>query len=293
MENLRKEDLKKFITDYFSLINLLFNDPDNRTVKKNSSERKIKLENFYKDFLDFIENNLEEKYAQDYLKKLELFKNRTNTWLSTFREPALRMLLMSSNESYENPKFNMLWQTVDDTSYFFEEELNRLFQNKVKFKPNNSEFLDGGKLLLKKAFIVHGHDVAAQQETARFLEQIGFEAIILSEQPNKGMTIIEKLEHYIDTNGFGVVLYTPDDEGSAKEAVNYKPRARQNVVFEHGWLIGAVGRNRVVQVVTDHNIELPNDISGVVYLSEKSWKLDFLHEIAAMGYEVDFNLLRK
>jgi len=147
--------------------------------------------------------------------------------------------------------------------------------------------------LLKKAFIVHGHDVATQQKTARFLEQIGFEAIILSEKPSKGMTIIEKLEHYIDADGFGVVLYTPDDEGSAKNVKDYKPRARQNVVFEHGWLIGALGRKKVIQLVTDHTIELPNDISGVVYLSDKGWELDFMNEIHAMGYDVDFNLLRK
>lgn len=147
--------------------------------------------------------------------------------------------------------------------------------------------------LQKKAFIVHGHDVATQQKTARFLEQIGFEAIILSEKPSKGMTIIEKLEHYIDTDGFGVVLYTPDDEGSVKDIKDYKPRARQNVVFEHGWLIGALGRKKVIQVVTDHTIELPNDISGVVYLSDKGWELDFMNEIHAMGYDVDYNLLRK
>lgn len=147
--------------------------------------------------------------------------------------------------------------------------------------------------LLKKAFIVHGHDIATQQKTARFLEKIGFEAIILSEKPSKGMTIIEKLEHYIDAEGFGVVLYTPDDEGSVKDKKDYKPRARQNVVFEHGWLIGALGRNKVIQVVTDHSIELPNDISGVVYLSDKGWEIAFIDEISAMGYDIDYNLLKR
>lgn len=158
---------------------------------------------------------------------------------------------------------------------------------------SKSENVEVPKTLIKRAFIVHGHDVATQQKTARFLEQIGFEAIILSEKPSKGMTIIEKLEHYIDAEGFGVVLYTPDDEGSVKDKKDYKPRARQNVVFEHGWLIGALGRNKVIQVVTDHTIELPNDISGVVYLSDKGWELDFMNEIHAMGYDVDYNLLRK
>jgi predicted nucleotide-binding protein len=102
---------------------------------------------------------------------------------------------------------------------------------------------------LKKAFIVHGHDIATQQKTARFLEKIGFETIILSEKPSKGMTIIEKLEYYIDVEGFGVVLYTPDDEGSVKDKKDYKPRARQNVVFEHGWLIGALGVKKLFKLL--------------------------------------------
>jgi hypothetical protein len=34
-----------------------------------------------------------------------------------------------------------------------------------------------------KVFVVHGHDEAALQAVARFLEQLGLEAIILREQP--------------------------------------------------------------------------------------------------------------
>ena len=33
-----------------------------------------------------------------------------------------------------------------------------------------------------KVFIVHGHDTAAKAETARFVENLGFKAIILHEQ---------------------------------------------------------------------------------------------------------------
>ncbi len=46
----------------------------------------------------------------------------------------------------------------------------------------------------RKVFVVHGHDEGAREAVARFLEQIGFEAIILHEQANQGRTIIEKVE---------------------------------------------------------------------------------------------------
>ncbi|MGR2919984.1 TIR domain-containing protein [Acinetobacter sp. 1125_18A] len=145
--------------------------------------------------------------------------------------------------------------------------------------------------LLRKVFIVHGHDDTAKLGTARLLEKLGFEAIILHEQASKGKTIIEKLEEYTDV-GFGIILYTPDDVGETKTKKNdLRPRARQNVVFEHGLLIGKLGRERVFPLVTDNSIELPNDISGVVYMSERNWEIDLAKEIRMLGYEIDINKL--
>lgn len=147
--------------------------------------------------------------------------------------------------------------------------------------------------LLRKAFIVHGHDNATKERTARFLEKLSFEAVILHEQASGGKTIIEKLEHFTDV-GFAIVLYTPDDQGASNADVaagKLKPRGRQNVVFEHGLLIGKLTRAKVFPLVTDSKIELPNDISGVVYLSDRNWELDLAKEIRAAGFEVDLNKL--
>ncbi|QTP59200.1 nucleotide-binding protein [Billgrantia antri] len=144
-----------------------------------------------------------------------------------------------------------------------------------------------------KVFIVHGHDGNAKERTARFIEKLGFEAIILHEQASRSMTIIEKIESYANDVGFGIVLYTPDDMGNIKEEAEkgeLKYRARQNVVFEHGFLIGKLGRENVTPLV-EGAIELPNDISGIVYINDKDWKLDIAKEMKAAGYEIDFNKL--
>lgn len=144
-----------------------------------------------------------------------------------------------------------------------------------------------------RVFIVHGHDDAAKIKTARFVEQLDYKAIILHEQASSGRTIIEKIEQHTDV-GFAVVLYTPDDVGNSKgEAGNLQLRARQNVVFEHGFLIAKLGRDRVVALV-DGALELPNDISGVVYIKmdeANAWHLQLTKEMKQAGFDIDMNKL--
>ncbi|KGK03100.1 MULTISPECIES: TIR domain-containing protein [unclassified Pseudoalteromonas] len=142
-----------------------------------------------------------------------------------------------------------------------------------------------------KVFIVHGHDETAQSKAARFVEKLGLEAIILHEKASSGRTIIEKIVHYSDV-GFAIVLYTPDDLGNVKsKPEELNGRARQNVVFEHGYLIGKLGRENVAALV-EASIELPNDISGVVYINideASAWHLQLAKEMKQSGYKIDMN----
>ena len=139
----------------------------------------------------------------------------------------------------------------------------------------------------KQIFIVHGHDDKLKLEVARFIEKLGLEAIILSEQANKGKTIIEKIEENTDV-GYGIVLYTPCDKGGTADTPyeDMKLRARQNVIFEHGYLIGKLGRERVCALV-DGNIEYPSDINGVVYISyQDQWQHKISEELKSIGYKI-------
>ena len=139
----------------------------------------------------------------------------------------------------------------------------------------------------RKVFVVHGHDEAAREAVARFLEQTNFEPVILHEQP-KGQTIIEKIEEHGDV-GFAVVLLTEDDLGG-KDARHLAPRARQNVIFELGYFIARLGRKRVAALKQD-SVEVPSDFSGVVYLTYDSRKpeRDLAQELKAAGFEIDWN----
>jgi len=63
---------------------------------------------------------------------------------------------------------------------------------------------------------------------------------------------------------------------------------RQNVVFEHGYLIAKLGRERVVPLVSGR-VELPSDISGIVYVDDTNWQIEIAKEMKSVGYSVDFN----
>ena len=140
-----------------------------------------------------------------------------------------------------------------------------------------------------KLFIVHGHDDELKQAVARIIEKQGIEAIILSEQANKGRTIIEKFEDYSDVGG-AICLFTADDYGRAKADKTDNTRARQNVVLETGYFMGKLGRDHVV-LLADKGIEMPSDLSGVVYTETGKWEIDLLKELKEMGYTIDFNKL--
>jgi predicted nucleotide-binding protein len=153
----------------------------------------------------------------------------------------------------------------------------------------NMDFVQASTPLSSKIFIVHGHDDAARQSVARFIESMGFEAIILSEQASQGRTIIEKIEAHRDV-GFAVVLLTPDDVGG-KDSDSLRQRARQNVLLELGYFIGVLGRERVCTLAKG-DLEIPTDFAGVVWEAlddGEGWKTGLARELKAAGYLVDWN----
>lgn len=146
----------------------------------------------------------------------------------------------------------------------------------------------------ERIFIVHGHDDARKFQLARFLRDLtGHEPVILHEQANRGSVLIEKLENSAATTGFAVVLLTGDDVGRVKTETTDKPRGRQNVVFELGFFIGALGRSKVA-VLKEPDVEEPGDVTGLVYTpldTAGAWKSALATEIQAAGIPVEWSAL--
>ncbi|SDH83425.1 TIR domain-containing protein [Mucilaginibacter gossypii] len=218
-------------------------------------------------------------------------------------------------QSFDNPQ-NEYRKSYADAGYTFIGQMGDVpgnpiltLKNLINYKLTNLKDLKDKSELIKSeinttssqqinalskthVFIVHGRDEIAKLQAARLIEKLGFTPIILHEQSSAGKTIIEKIESYSNV-GFGIVLYTACDMGAVQgEEANLKSRARQNVVFEHGFLIGKIGRKNVCALVKG-DIETPNDISGVVYIDMNNarWEVDVAKELKESGYNVDMNKL--
>ena len=148
--------------------------------------------------------------------------------------------------------------------------------------------LNRDTLTSRRIFIVHGRNVAFTQETARFLERLDLEPIILAEQASAGQTIIEKIEAHADVS-FAIVLLTGDDKGALKEARQLKPRARQNVILELGYFMAKLGRRRVCPLY-EPEVEIPSDYYGIGYIeldASGAWKTKLVRELQEAGLEID------
>lgn len=175
---------------------------------------------------------------------------------------------------------------------FFDESFSKDITEEM-LKKYNSDFqtnksIEKNIFLNKKIFIVHGRDNEFKLEVTRFIEKLNLIPVILHEQDNGGDTLIEKIERCSQEINFAVILYTACDKGSKKEEENYNFRARQNVVFEHGYFIAKYGRKNVAAILKE-NIEIPSDISGIVYINYDNWRLDLAKELKTAGFEVDLN----
>jgi predicted nucleotide-binding protein len=142
-------------------------------------------------------------------------------------------------------------------------------------------------------FVVHGHDGETKVTVARFLSRLlGREPVILHEQPDRGRTIIEKFEEHAERAGCAIVLLTGDDTGGPPSGPQQR-RARQNVVFELGFFVGTLGRDRVI-ILYEPQVELPSDLNGVLYIKlddHGMWRNAVARELQAVGLQVELTAL--
>ena len=245
-----------------------------------------------KSIIDEIDVLIEKRVTSDS-PEFEAWKTKAQRFLiKQFGENSLEYRKLS------NTHFSLMVYTLSTTHAEFVRACKEgLLSTKAVFQTyleemSNDNIIEEQTIVnadYSKIFIVHGHDGELKQAVARIIERQGIEAIILSEQANKGRTIIEKFEDYSDVSG-AICLFTSDDYGRAKADKTDNARARQNVVLETGYFMGKLGRDHVV-LLADKGIEMPSDLSGVVYTDTARWEIDLLKELKAIGYNVDFNKL--
>jgi len=114
----------------------------------------------------------------------------------------------------------------------------------------------------KAVFIVHGHDELNTLKLEKLLKDYWhLEPIVLSSEPGKGRTLIEKFEQEASRATYAIVLYTPDDLIETSE-INYT-QARPNVIFELGWFYSRLGREKVC-ILFKKGTKIHSDLDGIM-----------------------------
>jgi len=198
--------------------------------------------------------------------------------------------------SFPNTRSKAFNKLEDVTNRFIKYPLGGLKMNQSVVKSTAS------KTALRKVFIVHGRDDALIHEVQNFLYSLSLKGIVLNQELNYGRTIIQKLlDLALDPEvGFAIVLYTPDDLGQISQELEktseMTARARQNVIFEHGLLVGRLGMDKGIALKkSNQSLEMPNDLSGVIYEqydSSGTWKYKIAKEMKAQGYDIDLSDIR-
>lgn len=236
----------------------------NRLEKFVQEAREFEKKNITASNPDFIAWNnslirfLEKKYGENSTTTLN-FKDRTYS-LSAFA-------IGTPEKNFIEVFKRDMAITTKELEKLLEEALEE-DDDKIENKHNVSS---------KKVFIVHGRDDSKKYEISGFLYEQGLEPIILHEQVNNGQTIIEKIEKNSDV-ACAIILLTPDDEGRLRDSdSSLKTRARQNVIFEAGFFMGKLGRNRTIMLSGVE--EKMSDIDGIVYIDINNYKSALLKEL--------------
>lgn len=133
-----------------------------------------------------------------------------------------------------------------------------------------------------KIFISHGHGDLAKHKLKDFVrDRLHKEAVVLADQPDLGLTIVEKLEHYVRECQFALILLTGDDETASGGL-----RARQNVIHELGYFHGVLGRKRVL-LLKEAGVELFSNISGLIYKEFPTGSIELAFEDIRLAIESD------
>lgn len=183
---------------------------------------------------------------------------------------------------------------IDDHTKAIKEKLHRLDSLldrldliSISLVQNNPE-KENSTILNNKVFIVHGRDDLAKTSLEILLHEMGLETIVLHRQADEGQTIIEKFEKHSDV-GYAFILLTPDEiaylanEDSLSDDERQKEkRARPNVIFEFGYFVGKLTRQRVCCLYTGRVT-----VSGLIYkeyhkhVKEVAW--DIQKDLKAVG----------
>lgn len=243
-----------------------------------------KLEKFVQEAKNFAQRNITADdpdfvaWNNSLIRFVEKKYGMKSTTTLNFKNRHYSLMIFGSNtptSSFIQAYKKDMAITVKELEILLEEENEDTINEIITLENNKS-------INSKKIFIVHGRDNIKKYELSCFLYEQGLEPIILHEQVNNGQTIIEKIEKNSTDIACAIILLTPDDEGKLRDSNSpLKTRARQNVIFEAGYFMGKLGRNRTI--ILSGVEETMSDIDGIVYIDINNYKSALLKELKELN----------
>jgi predicted nucleotide-binding protein len=113
----------------------------------------------------------------------------------------------------------------------------------------------------RKVFLIHGHDeLNTLRLQAMLKDDLDVDVVLIMPKAGLGRTIIEKFEQHANDCSYAVALFTPDD-AIEKDDGSYL-QARPNVIFETGWFVGRLGKERAL-ILLKKGTRIYSDFDGV------------------------------
>ncbi len=144
--------------------------------------------------------------------------------------------------------------------------------------------------------LLHTREDEISLSVVSLLDKLGIEAAMLDDTESSTSTKIDQIVGLPDVS-FALAILSSDDRSglpglTAKIA---KPKHRQDIIFELGFLVGKIGKGRVAVLHGgERPLDIPSGFYGIEYLSYQAdggWQINLIKLLKTAGYRVDANVL--
>jgi predicted nucleotide-binding protein len=143
----------------------------------------------------------------------------------------------------------------------------------------------------RKVLVIQAEDGERRMALLNFLRKLELEPVFPPEQPGQRMKWMEKFEQ-IPEIVFAITLLTAEDAGyPGGKPEGSKPRPRQDLIFELGFLVGRLRQN-LVCALHEEGLNLPCGYSGKIFIPfdpEGLWRLLIARAMKIANVQVDLN----
>lgn len=144
----------------------------------------------------------------------------------------------------------------------------------------------------QKIFVIHGPHETIPGEIIAFLKQLNVEPIFTLDAGNSAKTLNVKATENTEVQHAIVILsadnfFYPKDGKPSQAFLTGYPR----VIFEFGFWLGRLGRDRVAAVYYDQkSFRLPSETFDALYIpfnKQKTWKTELAQRLKQWGFSVE------